>query len=329
MSSISVCIIAKDERENIERAVASVVDGVDEVLVVDTGSKDDTAAIAERAGARVISYEWQDDFSAARNFALDNVSSEWVLQLDADEALSGPASRLQVLAQYPQIDAFHFQVVSLVAPDSLAGSSASRAHRFFRRGDWRNEGIIHELPAFKLERSPKMAWSGLQILHWGYIPGPLLPAKNARNHDLLEKAIRREPKNSSLHYFLGSQYIQSGEWEPALEALLEADRLSMGGDVHLRALLALRICTCLLETGALKAARKRVTREATTFYDYRELLFLAGRIYEASCDWASAAKYYRRCAETPGAPEKYLITQDGLERIATERAHQCRDRSRQ
>lgn len=87
--SISCCIIAKDEEAFIAGAIASVRELVSEVIVVDTGSSDRTACEAKRCGARVYTFPWDNDFAAARNYAIGRASKEWILVLDADEAIAG------------------------------------------------------------------------------------------------------------------------------------------------------------------------------------------------------------------------------------------------
>lgn len=82
---ISACYIVKNEEGNIERSISAIKGQVDEIAVVDTGSTDRTVAAAARFGIRIYHYEWNDDFSAARNYALSKVTGDWVLLLDADE----------------------------------------------------------------------------------------------------------------------------------------------------------------------------------------------------------------------------------------------------
>ena len=82
---ISAIYIAKNEAENIARSLESVKDSVDELILVDTGSSDDTVKIFESYGGRVYYQSWQDDFSAPRNLALSKATGDWVILLDADE----------------------------------------------------------------------------------------------------------------------------------------------------------------------------------------------------------------------------------------------------
>lgn len=82
---VSLLMLCKNEGQYLERALSSVKDVVDEIVVVDTGSTDKTRMIAEAFGAKVISHEWHFDFGAARNAGLEHMSGDYVLWMDADE----------------------------------------------------------------------------------------------------------------------------------------------------------------------------------------------------------------------------------------------------
>ncbi|MBR5910088.1 MAG: glycosyltransferase family 2 protein, partial [Schwartzia sp.] len=82
---ISACYIVRNEAAKLDRSLASLEGAVDEIIVVDTGSSDDTVKIAETHGARVSHFPWQDDFSAARNVSLSKATGDWILVVDADE----------------------------------------------------------------------------------------------------------------------------------------------------------------------------------------------------------------------------------------------------
>ena len=99
---IGAAMIVRNEERFLDDCLASIAGQVDEIVLVDTGSTDLTLEIAGRYGARIIEYPWSDDFSAARNHALDHASSDWILYIDADERLgprrtgrSAPRGRLR------------------------------------------------------------------------------------------------------------------------------------------------------------------------------------------------------------------------------------------
>ena len=85
---ISQCMIVKNEEKNIEKALSWGKGVVSEQIVVDTGSTDRTVELAEKMGAKVYHFEWIDDFSAAKNFAISKAKYEWIALLDADEYFS-------------------------------------------------------------------------------------------------------------------------------------------------------------------------------------------------------------------------------------------------
>ena len=86
--TLSVCMIVRDEAQVIARSVNCALSVADEVIVVDTGSADDTRKIALSLGAKVYDFEWTDDFSAARNFSFSLASGDYIMWLDADDVKS-------------------------------------------------------------------------------------------------------------------------------------------------------------------------------------------------------------------------------------------------
>lgn len=86
--NLSLAMIVKDEEDCIKRCLDSVINLVDEIIIVDTGSTDKTVEICQSCNAQVFSYQWNNDFAAARNFGLDKVTRDWILWLDADEEVA-------------------------------------------------------------------------------------------------------------------------------------------------------------------------------------------------------------------------------------------------
>ena len=87
MISISLCMIVKNEERVLERCLKSICDLVDEIVIVDTGSTDQTREIAARFTQRIYDYKWKDDFADARNFAFSKAGCEYIYTADADEVL--------------------------------------------------------------------------------------------------------------------------------------------------------------------------------------------------------------------------------------------------
>ena len=87
MVDLTVAVLTKNEEENIMDVIKNAAQLTKKILIVDSGSTDKTVEFAKAAGAQVIYREWDNDFSAQRNFALKYITTEWVLYLDADERL--------------------------------------------------------------------------------------------------------------------------------------------------------------------------------------------------------------------------------------------------
>jgi len=101
-SSLSLCMIVKNEEDHLARCLLSVKPIVDEMIIVDTGSTDRTKDIAKIFGAKVIDFEWTDNFAKARNFSLSKASGDWLLILDADETIS--SQDLHVISEIINMD---------------------------------------------------------------------------------------------------------------------------------------------------------------------------------------------------------------------------------
>ncbi len=114
---ITVCMIVRDEAHNLPTCFASA-EAVDEWIVLDTGSIDETVALARSHGATVLHDPWRDDFAHSRNLSLEPASGTWILILDGDDALEdGPALRT-FLEEGPSEDAFFLQVRSRMETES-------------------------------------------------------------------------------------------------------------------------------------------------------------------------------------------------------------------
>ena len=85
--NLSVCLIARNEEENLERVIGSIEAVADEIILTDTGSTDDTVSLANSLGAKISYFPWCDDLSAARDFSFSQARGDWIFWIDADEAL--------------------------------------------------------------------------------------------------------------------------------------------------------------------------------------------------------------------------------------------------
>jgi glycosyltransferase involved in cell wall biosynthesis len=194
MASIAAVMIAKNEERCITRALDSIRPYVDAMIVLDTGSTDETMACAQKAGAAVYSFSWCDDFSKARNAALDHSPARWNLIIDADETLVSGGEHLRSLATDPPS---YVGAVAMESHYTHEGNTHSVRNWLTRLlpQSVRYAGRVHEQPihAFPVKHVP------LHFSHDGYLPEQHVH-KRGRNEILLKAELQQSPHDAYLHY---------------------------------------------------------------------------------------------------------------------------------
>lgn len=199
MARLTLSMIVKNEEKHLAGCLSSVKDVVDEIVIVDTGSVDKTIEIAKEYGARIFHFDWINDFSAARNFALSKSTGDWILYLDADERLSNSSvEELRKIVAVAEKSGYYCTVKSY---DSEYGrdNQMSYVRLFSNSSDISFQGKVHEqiLPSL-IENNYKISSSNIVIEHIGYnIDNNQKKDKAKRNLELLlnEYNINKNPYN--------------------------------------------------------------------------------------------------------------------------------------
>jgi glycosyltransferase involved in cell wall biosynthesis len=237
MPSISLCMIVKDEGQYLRQCLDSVNGLVDEIIVVDTGSMDDTMQIAAEYGARIFNFEWIGDFSKARNFSISHATKEWILILDADEfltdngkrrisalVLNGGHDAVRLIQHNYVNDVDHGGFLSLDLDDPNHDKYAGwfpvpviRLFRNFRGVEY--SGKVHEIVDNSLDSS-KICVTEIKIHHYGFVSG--------RNKDELYGRIAAglDENDPRQLYVKGAAYLNNGEIESAILSLEKAHDLA-------------------------------------------------------------------------------------------------------
>ena len=214
--SVAAAMIVRNEARFLPGCLASLHGKVDEIVIVDTGSRDATVEIAHNGGARVVHFDWADDFATARNRGLAEVAADWVLYIDADERLGVPGDRRLGEAIDPRA------LAATVRFLPKTGYTRYREWRLFRRDErLRFAGAIHETMVPLIEEIAAreglpLARTAVEIDHLGYDGDQA--AKHARNLPLLRRASAENPARVYLWYHLAESLCAVGEVDAATHA---------------------------------------------------------------------------------------------------------------
>jgi len=234
-------MIAKDEEKFIGDCLASVRGLVDEIIVVDTGSSDKTREIAKNHGADVFSFTWTNDFSAARNEALVHAHGDWILVLDADEALDQPTHAAisecmkNEIAWGFRIPIFNYSndahlpgwssVNDTAYAKGFSGFILTRVVRLFRnKPEIKYRFSVHEGVEFSIEeRHGTLVQAPFVIHHYGALRGTGSSTfKQQAYFSLVQQDCQHYPTHPKPFYELGIGYMDLGELDKATDAFQQA-----------------------------------------------------------------------------------------------------------
>lgn len=255
MLPISVCIIAKNEEKHIEECCRRLQPYDLEIVLVDTGSTDRTVELARKYTDRIFRFDWCNDFSAAKNYALEKASRDWILSLDCDEYLEILDIDLlqKYMKQYPR-SAGRILIRNRFTENGQTAFEQVRVSRFVNRCCYHFEGAVHEqlvpgpirsedncdndincsddsagtawtndvIQKSTVEQTPmKYVYDApITVLHVGYDGSKEeMDAKCRRNIHLLEKELETQGADPYRYYQLGQSYRKLHDYENAFHYL--------------------------------------------------------------------------------------------------------------
>ena len=227
---LSLCMIVCNEEKNLPRCLNSIQNVVDEMIIVDTGSQDQTRQIGAQFGAVVIDFEWNENFADARNYGLERATGEWILVLDADEVLEEKSQKaIRPLLQASTADAYECILRDLISlePWQFIDRKTRGWIRLFRNNpNYRFRSMYHEavFPSI-FEAHGKIENCDLIILHFGPLSEKVQGGQTTRSERswyYLKRAAELEPENGNLQFYLGLEYYQRGDSDNAYKTLKRA-----------------------------------------------------------------------------------------------------------
>ena len=283
---LTVCIITKNERERLQKCLQAL-QGLDlEIVIVDTGSTDDTKEMAIHYTDRIFDFAWQDDFSLARNYAASKASHDWIMMLDSDEYVQ--EMDLTALAEAAKGHAGmvgRIRRINLLDRDGEQQEISEYISRIYDRRSYCYEGRIHEQivpiggPSEGGGKDHRTYQTGIVVLHDGYCGSEAeLNEKVKRNVALLERELEEKGEDPYLCYQLGKSYYVAKDYAAAAAAFEKALGYDLNPKLEYVVDMVLAYGYSLLKSGRTNQALS-LEGIYEEFGDTADFRFLMGLIY--------------------------------------------------
>lgn len=306
-ATLSVCMIVRDEEKNIGRCLESIRGIADELIVVDTGSVDNTKAIAAGFGARLYDFEWVDDFSKARNYSLEKATGDWILMLDGDdefERRDAPCLK-ELINKEDAADIYIFNTICYIGERAGNEKILNVNIRLFRNiPELKYQGRIHE-SIISGRPDIKLAAAGISIYHYGYLNGNVMEHdKRNRNMRILEQQLEEQPDSPYFLFCMGNEYFALSQLEKSLEYFISSFEKCNRKDIYVPKLL-IRIIMAYQLLENYEKAMAYIDEALSLYPEYTDVEYIRGTIYHSMGIITKAVKSFNKCLEM-GEPPSVL-----------------------
>ncbi len=292
-SSVSLCMIVKNEEKTLSRCLESAKFFVNEIVIVDTGSTDKTVEVAKCHGAKILHKAWTGNFAEARNFCIKHATGEWILQLDADEELvSASTSELIEIVNNKGTDGVYC-IIQSTEIDASHSSQFYNLRLFRNKAGIYYEGMVHETPII----SGKTVFSRIRIAHnVCHTNNYATTEKLARYKISLTKQLETNPDDLRTHYYLAKTYYDQHLYDMTIAEGKEVLRLlSNGAPLSEAGTKTFTLLACALwQKGDFLEAEKMCLQALKIKPDYADVPFLLGTLYFAQGRYDDAVLNIKR-----------------------------------
>lgn len=217
--TISVCIICKDEEKLIRQCLESVKNIADEIIVLDTGSSDNTLEIAREYTNEIHETTWLDDFARARNEALSFATMDWILMMDCDEGLNDDITKEEI-SKYTSVGKYDGYCVRLICQSGHGEDEEFSLFRLFRNSyKYKYKNRIHEQIIQCLDKS-RVGNADIIINHVGYSDECVAEKNKSERNIRILSSYSEDEKDSFYYYCLGNHYLGDHKYGDAINSYL-------------------------------------------------------------------------------------------------------------
>ncbi|KUP04461.1 hypothetical protein Q75_15270 [Bacillus coahuilensis p1.1.43] len=310
-------MIVKNEEALLERALSSIIEHVDETIIVDTGSEDNTKDIAKRYTEQVYDYEWNNNFSDARNFAASFAKSDWILVLDADEYVEQENINKALTELEYLEEKYSVLAVNIINFSGHYGESIAQ-HRHARL--YKNNGFIkfyrsvHEQLMHVEDETISIGISSLILYHSGYITKEIQDKdKSNRNRSLIENELEIEQSKGFDYFNFGNEYRIKGETQKALDCYVKAYKYKVSFQQDWIPFCLCNMVECLIMLERFDAALQIVQDAEKIYSETVDFLYLRGHIYLVQNQFNDAKNIFLEIADNQDRFKSVIKSKDFLE----------------
>ncbi|MHA4308021.1 tetratricopeptide repeat-containing glycosyltransferase family 2 protein [Bacillus cereus] len=293
---LSACLIVKNEEDMLRRCLESLQGSVDEIIVVDTGSTDNTKKIAEEFTNKVYDFKWENDFAAARNFATSKASGEWIFAIDADECVEKDNIEEVIKKIKLNGNKYNIYIVEIISFLGRGGQSTTvnKMARIFKNDRTiQFKGPIHE-QLVAVSGSQNVAFSTLTLYHYGYLEH-VIEKQDKKNRNLeIVKQDLKSGKNKGFSYFnYGQELRRLRKTSEALNNFVKAYAHKESIEEEWVRTCLFFIIECLTELKRYEEALKIIKDTETLWPSAPDFTFAKGDIYFLQKRFDDAKEIYQ------------------------------------
>lgn len=290
---LSLCMIIKNEESCLDNCLKNIHSYVDEIIIVDTGSVDNSKEIASKYKDKIYDFKWCNDFSDARNFSISKASNDWILVLDADEFLINFSP--DILNSLSDKVIGRIRRINIYEDNFGTKKYIEKVNRIFNKNYFKYDGIIHEQLVPISDTKYDTITLDINIEHIGYSKEIVDKTnKIERNIKLLNISQKKNSTDPYIYYQLGKSYFVKKDFRKALNSFEYSIKLLNN--------FYYEYAEDLIETYGYTLINLQLFSSALDLYKYEkyynnspDFLFLMGLVEMNNSNFTKAVNNFLKC----------------------------------